>query len=98
MDIKVLFKDDQSEVAGLFTSVFASSEGEEEGKLIGNLASELSSNIDNEQIICFGAYEMKHLLVLFSLLAFGLMSPSWFICSPQLQWALNIKVKALGRH
>jgi len=62
MDIKVLFKDQQSEIARLFTSVFTASEGEEEGKLIGNLASELSSNIDNDEIICFGAYENKTLI------------------------------------
>jgi len=62
VDIKILFKSDESEVAGLFTSVFVSSEGEEEGLLIGKLASELSSNIDNEQIVCFGAYENRTLI------------------------------------
>lgn len=35
MDIKVFFKDNQSEVVELFTSVFALSEGQAEGKLIG---------------------------------------------------------------
>lgn len=55
-------KNSKTEVAGLFTSVFTSSEGEKEGKLIGTLASKLSSNIDNEEIICFGAYEGESLI------------------------------------
>ena len=59
---KVLDKDNQNEVTELFTSVFASSEGEEEGKLIGSLASKLSLNIDNDEIICFGAYENESLI------------------------------------
>jgi predicted N-acetyltransferase YhbS len=62
MIYKVLDKSNQNEVTELFTSVFASSEGEEEGKLIGNLASKLSSNIDNIEIICFGAYENESLI------------------------------------
>lgn len=43
------------EVVELFTSVFTSSEGEEEGKLLGQLVSGLASNIDNEEVFCFGA-------------------------------------------
>lgn len=62
MNIKPLLKNNQSEVVRLFTSVFNLSEGKEEGKLIGSLVSKLSSNIDNEQIICFGAYEHKTLI------------------------------------
>jgi len=62
MIYKVLDKSNQNEVTELFTYVFASSEGEEEGELIGNLASKLSSNIDNEEIICFGAYENESLI------------------------------------
>jgi predicted N-acetyltransferase YhbS len=59
---QILDKTKQKEVAGLFASVFTSSEGEKEGKMIGNLASELSSNIDDEEIICFGAYENESLI------------------------------------
>ena len=62
MNHKVLDKNNQNEVTELFTSVFTSSEGEEEGKLIGNLCSALSSNIDNKEIICFGAYENESLI------------------------------------
>jgi hypothetical protein len=57
MNYHILDKSNQKEVAALFTSVFTSSEGESEGILIGNLSSELASSIDNEEIICFGAYE-----------------------------------------
>ncbi len=50
-------KNAQKEVTELFASVFTESEGEKEGQLICNLALQLSSNIDNQKIICFGAYE-----------------------------------------
>jgi len=56
MNHKALNKNSQDEVTNLFASVFTSSEGEKEGKLIGNLVSELSSGIDNQNIICFCTY------------------------------------------
>jgi len=62
MNHKVLDKSNHNEVTDLFTSVFTSSEGEKEGKLIGNLALKLSLNIDNDEIICFGAYENESLI------------------------------------
>ena len=62
MHHKVLNKSNQSELTDLFFSAFTSSEGEEEGKLVGNLASKLSSNIDNDEIICFGSYESELLI------------------------------------
>jgi len=62
MHYKTLNKNYRQEVTALFTSVFTSSEGEEEGQLIGNLASELSLSIDNQQVICFGAYENESLI------------------------------------
>jgi predicted N-acetyltransferase YhbS len=62
MNHRVLDKSNQNEVTDLFTLVFTSSEGEKEGKLIGNLASELSSNIDNQEIICLGAYDNELLV------------------------------------
>ena len=57
MNQKILDKNSQKEVSGIFRSVFSASEGDEEGKLIGDLAFELSSGIDNQEIICFGTYE-----------------------------------------
>ena len=57
MDIEILDNNCEAEVKSLFTSVFAISEGEEEGKLIGGLASQLAGRIDNHEIICTGAFE-----------------------------------------
>jgi putative acetyltransferase len=62
MNYTILDKNSQEEVAQLFTSVFSSSEGEEEGRLIGGLSSELCSNIDNEEIVCIGAYDDKSIV------------------------------------
>ncbi len=57
MHHKILDNTSQQEVADLFMVVFTSSEGEQEGKLIGELASKLSSGIDDQEIICIGTYE-----------------------------------------
>ena len=62
MNYKVLDKNNHQEITNLFTSVFTSSEGEKEGRLIENLASELSSGIDNQEIICFGTYEEESII------------------------------------
>lgn len=62
MNHKIIDKDNHHEVTELFTSVFAASEGEKEGKLIGTLASELSSSIDNQDIICLGTYDNNSLI------------------------------------
>jgi predicted N-acetyltransferase YhbS len=59
---RILGKNSKEEVARLFVSVFSLSEGEEEGVLIGHLVSELSSNLDNEEIVGFGAYEDQSLI------------------------------------
>jgi putative acetyltransferase len=57
MNFRILDNNSMDEVASLFTSVFLSSEGEQEGRLIGSLASKLAARIDNQEIICIGAYE-----------------------------------------
>lgn len=62
MNYQILDKSKQKEVTRLFTSVFTSSEGENEGVLIGNLSSELASSTDNEETICFGVYENDSLI------------------------------------
>ena len=74
MNYKTLDKNSKTELTNLFTSAFSSSEGKEEGALIGSLASALSSNIDNEEIICFGAYEENSIVgaIFFTRLGFGL--------------------------
>jgi putative acetyltransferase len=62
MNHRILDKSKQKEVEELFASVFTSSEGENEGKLIGNLSSQLAANIDNDETICFGVYEHEMLI------------------------------------
>jgi len=62
MNYQAVDKSKQQEVTSLFTSAFGSSEGEEEGVLIGSLSSELASSIDNEETICFCAYEDESLV------------------------------------
>jgi len=57
MNFRILDKCSKEEVASLFTSVFSSSEGEQEGRLIGSLASALAARTDNQRIIGVGAYE-----------------------------------------
>jgi len=56
MNFRILDNNSKEEVTSLFTSVFSSSEGEHEGRLIGCLASALAARIDNQEIICIGAY------------------------------------------
>ena len=55
MNFRILDKDSEEEVASLFTSAFSLSEGEQEGRLIGKLASELAARVDNQEIVCIGA-------------------------------------------
>jgi len=62
MHYQLLSKSNQKEIKELFTSVFSSSEGEQEGKLIGYLAARLASTIDDEDIICMGVYEQETLI------------------------------------
>lgn len=62
MNHKILYKNSQAAVTNLFTTVFTLSEGGKEGRLIGNLASKLSSGIDNKEIICFGTYENESII------------------------------------
>jgi len=62
MIYRAIDNNSKDEVTSLFASVFTSSEGEEEGRLIGNLVSSLSSGIDNQEILCFGAYEEEAII------------------------------------
>jgi len=73
MNYRFLDINSKADVAGLFTSVFSSSEGENEGKLIGNLASELISSTDNKEIISIGAYKDELLIgaIIFTRLRFN---------------------------
>jgi putative acetyltransferase len=62
MDFRMIDRNSKEEVASLFRSVFSASEGEAEGALLGALAFELSSGIDNQEIIGIGAYEEASLI------------------------------------
>lgn len=57
MNFRILDSNCKDEVASLFDSSFSSSEGEQEGRLIAHLASTLAARIDNQEIICIGAYQ-----------------------------------------
>ena len=62
MNCRILDESSKDEITSLFTSVFAASEGEKEGALIGKLASGLSAGIDNQEIICLGASEDESII------------------------------------
>ncbi len=83
MDHNFINKKNKNKVIDLFTTVFASSEGEKEGKLIGNLVSGLSANIDNKKIICFGSYVQELLIgsIFFTRLRFN-CSASVYMLAP----------------
>ncbi|NNK86358.1 MAG: GNAT family N-acetyltransferase, partial [Desulfobacterales bacterium] len=57
MNHRILSSNSQAEIVNLFTSVFTDSEGQAEGKIIGNLTSELFKAIDDKNILCFATYE-----------------------------------------
>jgi predicted N-acetyltransferase YhbS len=57
MKFRILDKNSKEQVANLFTNAFASSEGEQEGALIGGLAWKLAARADNQETICLGAVE-----------------------------------------
>lgn len=57
MNFRILDSNCKDEVASLFTLSFSSSEGEQEGVLIGGLASALAARIDNQEFVGMGAYQ-----------------------------------------
>ena len=62
MDHRLLDSTQHVAIARLFTTVFTSSEGADEGRLIGDLASELSLDIDNRDIVAMGTFEGESLV------------------------------------
>ena len=56
MNHRAISRASQDEVTRLFTSVFTASEGEEEGRVVGGLASELALAINDQDVVCFGTY------------------------------------------
>ena len=72
MNHRIISSNSQAEIVNLFTSVFTDSEGQAEGEIIGNLASELSKAIDDKNILCFATYEHNSIIgsIFFSRLHF----------------------------
>jgi putative acetyltransferase len=62
MNFKILGTGHSQDVTNLFISVFSSSEGNDEGQVIGALASALAARTDNQDVICVGAYAAATLI------------------------------------
>ncbi len=65
--------EEASEIAQLFTSVFAASEGDAEGALIGKLSADLFETTDNRDLFNYVAVDADHLVasMFFTRLDFG---------------------------
>ncbi|MBJ7551709.1 GNAT family N-acetyltransferase [Marinomonas ostreistagni] len=72
MIYRAFYASQQTEVVGLFSSVFAASEGEKEGVMLAHLTEQLSSLLDDESVLGFAAYEDETLIgaIFFSRLQF----------------------------
>ncbi|MBE9136420.1 N-acetyltransferase [Nodosilinea sp. LEGE 07088] len=75
---------DASAIEGLFISVFTRSEGEKEGVLIGNLANDLISSTDSQDLYGFVAVDRKQIVgaIFFSRLTFEKRDIDVFILAP----------------
>lgn len=62
MTYQILENTKQDAITDLFRATFTASEGEEEGKLVGDLCARLAAEIDNQQTICLGTYENEALI------------------------------------
>jgi predicted N-acetyltransferase YhbS len=62
MKNQIVNRDNQEKIAALFTSTFETSEGHEEGALVGELASRLAFEIDDERVICFASFEKTKMI------------------------------------
>jgi len=84
MDYKYLDKQDKDTIKELFTSVFTSSEGKDEGLLVGELSSKLASGIDNQTTFCLGAYIANKLVgsIFFTRLAFNTTEIKVYMLAP----------------
>jgi len=104
MHYMALDKSKQAEIENLFSSVFTVSEGEEEGRSIGRLASALSKNIDGQEIICFGAYDGESLIgaIFFTLLEYNIPAQIFLLSPTVLKDILSLfiscsQISASGR-
>lgn len=69
---KTLEQGNKAALEKLFESTFTESDGEQEGRAVGGLAAALASGIDDETIICLGAFDEAALIgcIFFSRLQF----------------------------
>ncbi|WP_027854796.1 GNAT family N-acetyltransferase [Marinobacterium litorale] len=83
MKFSTYSESDRQEIESLFTRTFSDSEGEAEGKLIGNLVHELMNGTKAEDIFGFVATEQGHIVgcIFFTRLSFG-CSVNAFMLSP----------------
>ena len=83
MSYDALSQENQDEVVDLFSSVFTTSEGEQEGQFLGTLVRALSKAIDNDSIVGIGCYEKASLIgaIFFTRLEFR-QSIDVFMLSP----------------
>lgn len=84
MHYATLDKSHQKTITNLFTSTFSTSANIEEGKLIGELVNHLFTAVDNQDIVCFGAYEKASLVgaIFFTRLQFATSSIQVYMLAP----------------
>lgn len=72
MNFSTLYRNREREIANLFTTTFAASEGAEEGSLIGDLALRLMENTAGEDLFVISAWDDDALVasIIFSRLAY----------------------------
>ena len=97
MKLKTFVKSDTDETQRLFKSTFSDSEGQEEGAVIGNLASELIATTDDNDIYGYIAIENHQIIasVFFTTLLFQ-TDVKAFLLSP-VAVATNYQGKGIGQ-
>ncbi len=97
MNYQLIESSKQNEVKDLFTSSFTAAEGEEEGMLVGKLAGTLAADIDNENIICMGAYDNQLLVgaIFFTRLNFGDSTKAYMLAPVAV--STNFQKKGVGQ-
>jgi predicted N-acetyltransferase YhbS len=81
MTLELIGKEKAGELTQLFISTFGTSEGADEGVLIGSLVAKLSAGIDGDEICCFGALDNERLVgaIFFTMLQFEDQAPIYML-------------------
>ncbi|MEP1209595.1 MAG: N-acetyltransferase [Rhizobiaceae bacterium] len=74
----------EADIAGLFSAVFAASEGDDEGRLIGDLVAELMETTASEDLYVYSAYEADSLVgcIFFTRLTYAQDARTVFMLAP----------------